>query len=222
MRGAAGGRRACARGHSVDRAARSAFGTRDRVPAWHGSEGSAPVEGSACSARAPVPRQLSAARRELTAVRAQSSSTLFIATGSIVDLGLLLSRFTGEHFTDGTRPPNAFDARFFLTVGMSPMGFAVAIPCFLVDYTSLPRSVDVLAGLMWPPVSWIIRHWGGNVRTVARAALVTASKYIFPTQRFAVNPAVIVATFAGTIVALECRCRARHAGSAHPSGRQAA
>jgi hypothetical protein len=44
---------------------------------------------------------------------------LFILTGSIVYLGMFISRFTGENFLDRTRPQNAFDALFFHTVGMA-------------------------------------------------------------------------------------------------------
>lgn len=141
---------------------------------------------------------------------------LFIATGMIVYLGMFLSRFTGEHFGDRSRPKNDFDSLFLLTVSMSLMVYAIAIPFFLVDYTSLPLSVGILSGLMWLPVSWIIQHWVGVFHTVTRTTLVTASWYLFPTQRFTVIPAVIVATYAVTIVVLERRWRSLHASSSHP------
>lgn len=139
----------------------------------------------------------------------QATWALFIATGSIVYLGLFLSRFTGEHFTDRSRPRNAFDTLFFLTVGMSLMVYAIAIPFFMVDYTSLPLTVGILAGLMWLPVSWIIQHWVGIFHTVTRTVLVVAAWYLFPTQRFTVIPVVIVAVYVVTIVALERRWRAQ-------------
>ena len=74
---------------------------------------------------------------------------------------MLLSRFTGENFLDKSRPKNAFDSLFMLTVKMSLLVYAIAIPFFLRDYTSLPLSVGILTGLMWLPISWIIRHWIG-------------------------------------------------------------
>jgi hypothetical protein len=132
---------------------------------------------------------------------------LFIATGSIVYLGLFLSRFTGENFTDRSRPKNTFDRLFFSTVAMSLLVYAIAIPFFMVDYTSLPLTVGILAGLMWLPLSWIIEHWVGVFHAVARTVLVTAAWYLFPTQRFTVIPAVIVAVYAVTIVVLEQRWR---------------
>ena len=44
---------------------------------------------------------------------------LFIATGMIAYLGMLISRFTGENFLDRSRPMNSFDALFLYTVGGS-------------------------------------------------------------------------------------------------------
>ena len=114
--------------------------------------------------------------------------TLFIATGCIAYLGMLLSRFTGENFLDKSRPKNAFDSLFMLTVLMALLVYAIAIPFFLRDYTSLPLSVGILTGLMWLPISWIIRHWIGVAHAVGRTVLVLAAWYIFPAQRFVVIP----------------------------------
>ncbi|MEO9079048.1 MAG: hypothetical protein ABI268_07010, partial [Rhodanobacter sp.] len=69
---------------------------------------------------------------------------LFIATGCIAYLGMLLSRFTGENFLDKSRPKNAFDSLFMLTVSMSVLVYAIAIPFFMRDYSSLPLSVGIL------------------------------------------------------------------------------
>lgn len=133
---------------------------------------------------------------------------LFIATGCIASLGMLLSRFTGENFLDKSRPKNAFDSLFMLTVSMSLLVYAIAIPFFLRDYTSLPLSVGILTGLMWIPMSWIIRHWIGVAHAVVRTVAVLAAWYIFPTQRFVVIPAVIVVIYACTMLVLETRWRA--------------
>ncbi|BAH37126.1 MAG TPA: hypothetical protein DGD08_16700 [Gemmatimonas aurantiaca] len=138
----------------------------------------------------------------------QATWALFIATGSIVYLGLVLSRFTGENFTSRTRPKNTFDRLFLYTVGMSLLVYAIAIPFFMLDYTSLPLTVGILAGLMWMPLSWIIRHGVGLFHAITRTVLVTAAWFLLPTQRFTVIPAVIVAVYAVTIVILERRWRA--------------
>lgn len=135
---------------------------------------------------------------------------LFGATGSILYLGLFISRFTGENLTDKRRPKNVFDGLFLHAVAMAVLVYAIAIPFFRADYTSLPLSVGVLSGLMWLPLSWIIGHWVGTFHTLTRTALVTAAWYLFPGSRFVVIPAVIVAVYAVTIVVLEARWRRIH------------
>jgi hypothetical protein len=138
--------------------------------------------------------------------------TLFGAVGSIAGLGILFSRFTGENFLDKERPKNVFDGLFFRTVGAAWLVFAIAIPFFRADYTSLPLSVGILSGLMWLPLSWMIGHWIGTFHTLARTSLVTASWYCFPNSRYVAVPAVIVAVYAVTIVVLEARWRRIHRG----------
>ncbi len=130
---------------------------------------------------------------------------LFIATGCIAYLGILLSRFTGEHFLDKSRPKNTFDSLFFHSVFMSLLVYAIAIPFFRVDYTSLPLTVGILAGLMWLPLSWIIEHWIGIFHAVTRTVLIVAAWYLFPQQRFLSVSAVIVLIYAITMVVLEQR-----------------
>ena len=132
---------------------------------------------------------------------------LFIGTGSIAYLGILFSKFTGEDFLDKTRPKNTFDHLFFLSMGMSLLVFAIALPFFRADYTSLPLSVGILAGLMWLPLSWILQHWIGIFHGVARTALVLGAWYAFPERRFVVIPLVIVGLYLVTIVVLEQRWR---------------
>lgn len=132
---------------------------------------------------------------------------LFTAAGSIVYLGMLISRFTGEHFLQRSRARNAFDGLFFHTVAMALLVFAIAIPFFQADYTSLPLTVGILTGLMWVPFSWIVEHWIGIFHAVARTILVTAAWYLFPHLRFVLIPAVIVAIYAVTIYVLERRWR---------------
>jgi uncharacterized protein DUF7010 len=132
---------------------------------------------------------------------------LFGAVGFVAGLGIFFSRFTGENFLDKRRPKNVFDGLFMHTVGAAVLVYAIAIPFFRADYTSLPLSVGILSGLMWLPFSWIIGHWIGTFHALARTALVTASWYLFPNFRFIAVPAVIVAVYAVTIVVLEARWR---------------
>jgi hypothetical protein len=133
---------------------------------------------------------------------------LFIATGSIVYLGMLLSRFTGENFLDKSRPKNTFDSLFLLTILMALLVYAIAIPFFLQDYSSLPLSVGILTGLMWIPLSWIIQHWVGIFHGVCRTVLVLAAWYLFPAQRLVAIPVVIVVMYLVTMLVFESRWRA--------------
>jgi hypothetical protein len=137
---------------------------------------------------------------------------LFGATGSILLLGICFSRFTGENFLDKQRPKNVFDSLFLHTVAMAVLVYAIAIPFFQADYTSLPLSVGILSGLMWLPLSWILGHWVGTFHTLARTALVTTVWYLFPLSRFVAVPGVIVAVYAVTIIVLELRWRRIHRG----------
>jgi len=133
--------------------------------------------------------------------------SLFIGAGFIAYLGIILSRFTGENFLDRKRPTNAFDSLFFHCVAMALLVYAIAIPFFRADYTSLPLTVGILSGLMWIPFSWIIQHWIGIFHTVARTVLVTAAWYVAPHHRFVVIPSIIVGVYLVTIVILERRWR---------------
>ncbi len=136
-----------------------------------------------------------------------ASMLLFVATGSIAYLGMFLSRYTGEHFMDRTRPKNVFDRLFMYHVGMALLVYAIAIPFFRADYTSLPLTVGILSGLMWLPLSWIIQHWIGIFHSVVRTVGVTAAWYLFPEHRFQMIPLVIVLVYAVTILILESRWR---------------
>ena len=126
--------------------------------------------------------------------------TLFIGTGSIVYLGLFLSKFTGENFLDKSKPKNEFDTLFLYGVAQAVLVYAIAIPFFLVDYTSLPMSVGILTGLMWLPFSWIIKHWVGIFHTFLRTVVVLLLWYIFPDQRFVAIPFAIVLIYILTFI----------------------
>lgn len=130
---------------------------------------------------------------------------LFIATGGIVYLALFISKFTGENFLDKTKPKNVFDGLFLFTVGQAVLVYAIAIPFFLMDYTSLPLTVGVLTGTMWLPFSWIIKHWVGIYHAVSRTVIVVVLWYLFKDDRFTVIPFSIVAIYLMTLFILHRR-----------------
>ncbi|MEM9648133.1 MAG: hypothetical protein AAF969_06605 [Bacteroidota bacterium] len=130
---------------------------------------------------------------------------LFIGTGSIVYLAMFISRFTGEHFLAKNKLKNEFDALFFYTVGQAVLVYAIAIPFFLVDYTSLPLTVGILLGGMWIPFSWIIKHWVGLFHAITRTLVVLVLWYAFPELRFVVIPFAIVLVYLATLIILAKR-----------------
>jgi hypothetical protein len=131
--------------------------------------------------------------------------SIFIGTGSIVYLGLFISKFTGENFLEKNKPKNEFDSLFMFTVGQAILVYSIAIPFFILDYSSLPLSVGILTGLMWLPLSWTIKHWVGIFHTVTRTIAVLALWYLLPDQRFVVIPFVIVAIYIVTLIILNNR-----------------
>jgi hypothetical protein len=142
----------------------------------------------------------------------QAAWALFIGTGMIFSLGLLVARFTGEDLLGRERPGNPFDALFMRAIVMSWLVFAIAIPFFRKDPTSLPLTVGILAGLMWLPFGWIIDHWVGTFHAVTRTILCLAAWYAFPDYRYVVIPAVIVAVYLVSIIALVERRGGRKQG----------
>jgi hypothetical protein len=127
---------------------------------------------------------------------------LFIGTGSIVYLGLFISKFTGENFLDQDKPQNEFDRLFLFTVAQAVLVYSIAIPFFIIDYTSLPLTVGILTGLMWLPFSWIIEHWVGIFHALVRTIVILVLWYIFPAHRFVLIPFSIVLIYIVTILIL--------------------
>lgn len=131
--------------------------------------------------------------------------SIFIGTGSIVYLGLFLSKFTGENFLDKSKPKNEFDTLFLYTAAQAIMVYAIAIPFFLVDFSSLPMTVGILTGLMWLPLSWIIKHWVGIFHTLTRTLIVLVLWYLLPDYRFIAIPFAIVLIYIATLIILKKR-----------------
>lgn len=131
--------------------------------------------------------------------------SIFIGTGSIVYLAMFISKYTGEDFLDKTKPKNEFDKLFFFTVGQTLLAYSIAIPFFIIDYSSLPMTVGILTGLMWLPFSWIINHWIGIFHATFRTAIVLSLWYLFPEYKFIVIPFAIVLIYIITIGILKNR-----------------
>lgn len=131
--------------------------------------------------------------------------SIFIGAGSIVYLGLFISKFTGENFLDKSKPKNEFDTLFLFTAAQAILVYAIAIPFFLVDYSSLPMTVGILTGLMWLPMSWIISHWVGIFHALTRTLVIVALWYLLPDYRFIAIPFAIVLIYIVTLWILKTR-----------------
>lgn len=131
--------------------------------------------------------------------------SIFIGTGSIIYLAIFISKYTGEDFLDKTKPKNEFDKLFFFMVGQALLAYSIAIPFFIVDYSSLPMTVGILTGFMWLPFSWIIDHWVGIFHAIFRTTLVLALWYLLPEYRFIAIPFSISLIYIITIVILNNR-----------------
>ncbi|NNL08902.1 MAG: hypothetical protein HKP38_06740 [Croceitalea sp.] len=131
--------------------------------------------------------------------------SIFIGTGSIVYIGLFLSKFTGENFLDKNKPKNVFDTLFLVTVCQAVLVYAIAIPFFIIDYSSLPLTVGILTGLMWLPFSWIVQHWVGYFHAISRTLLVLMFWYLLPEHRFVAIPFIIVFIYLITLIILRKR-----------------
>ena len=130
---------------------------------------------------------------------------LFIATGCIVYLALFISKLTGENFLDKTKPKNEFDSLFLFTVMQAVLIYSIAIPFFMMDYTSLPLTVGILTGTMWMPFSWVIKHWVGVFHAIFRTVVILILWYVFPNDRFVLIPFAIVIVYIITMIILKNR-----------------
>ena len=87
---------------------------------------------------------------------------------------------------------------------MAVLVYSIAIPFFLIEPTSLPLSVGILAGLMWRPFSALIGHWVGYFHGLTRTVLIVGAWYACPDARarFTLIHAIVVAVYLLTIAIL--------------------
>lgn len=133
------------------------------------------------------------------------SMAIYIGTGLIFYLGLLVARFTGEDLLGKRDPGNPFDRLFLAGVVQAVTVYSIAIPFALIQPDSLPLSVGILTGLMWIPFSVLLGHWLGVFHTVARTLSCLMLWYGFPDARFFALPLAIVAVYLVTIGLLQRR-----------------
>ncbi len=143
-----------------------------------------------------------------------ASIALFLCMPAIFPIALLISRFTGEDVF-GAKDQNELDRLFVLGIVMASLVWGIVIPFWMVEPSSLPLGVGILAGLMWVPLSWMLQHWVGLFHAIARTVLVVTAWFLFPDHRFVAIPVVVVIVYLISIVALVTR---RLPEPAPPSG----
>jgi hypothetical protein len=129
---------------------------------------------------------------------------LFLCMPAVFPLALVIGRITGEDVF-GVKGRNELDQLFMHGLLMANLVWAIALPFWLIEPSSLPLTAGILSGLMWVPVSWILQHWVGLFHAIARTILVAAAWIFFPGARFVAIPAVIVGVYIVSIVALATR-----------------
>ena len=128
--------------------------------------------------------------------------SVFVGTGSIFYLGLVVARFTGENLMRKKGDKNYFDTIFLYAVAQAVGVYAIAIPFFMLEAESLPMSVGILTGLMWLPFSALVGHWVGIFHASIRTGLILVIWYVFPDFRFAGTAIAIVGVYLITIMLL--------------------
>lgn len=141
----------------------------------------------------------------------QAALAMFIGTGMIFYLALAVAKLLGEDILGRKRKGNRFDRAFLASIVMAACVYAIAIPFFLIEPTSLPLSVGILTGLMWIPFSALLQHWVGYFHGFVRTALILVVWYRWPELRFVTVPAVVVAVYLVSIVVLQRRWTAINA-----------
>lgn len=131
-----------------------------------------------------------------------ASFALFFCTGMIFPMGIVIGKLIGE---DVLQKGNELDRLFGLSILMASLNWAIVVPFWMVDHTSLPLGVGVLAGLMWIPFSWMLQHWVGMFHAITRTVLIAAAWFAFPRHRFTVIPAIIVVIYVVSIAVLARR-----------------
>ena len=138
----------------------------------------------------------------------RSDVALAICCALITPLAFVFARFFDEELVGGANDLGRLMGRSML---LTNLFWAVAVPFWWLDHSSLPLTAGIILGLQWIVLGWIIQHWIGLAHAVTRTLLVVAAWCLFPEHRFVAVPAVIVALYALAIVVLANRVPARAA-----------
>lgn len=131
---------------------------------------------------------------------------LAICCALITPLAFLFARFLDENLVGVGNDLGRLMGRSML---LTNLFWAVAVPFWWIEPSSLPLTAGIILGLQWIVLGWIIQHWIGLVHAVLRTLLVVTVWCLLPEHRFVAVPAVIVGLYAFAIVVLANRVTAR-------------
>ena len=138
----------------------------------------------------------------------RAAVALVIACVVITPLALVIARFLDEQLV-GRR--NELGRLMGSSMLMTNLFWAVAVPFWFLDPSSLALSAGIILGLQWIVLGWIIQHWIGLFHAVARTLLVLAAWCLFPGSRFVAVPVVVVGMYLLSIFVLAMGASARGA-----------
>ncbi len=130
-----------------------------------------------------------------------ASIVMFICVGMIFPLSLLVGRVVHEN----VMARDELGDLLFKSIIAASLFWAVVIPFFIVDRSSVPLTLGIIFGMPWMILGWIIRHWIGAFHAIARTVLIVVAWFLFPEYRFVAIPGIIVVIYLISIFVLATR-----------------
>ncbi len=130
-----------------------------------------------------------------------ASVVMFICVGTIFPLSLLVGRIVHENVMER----HELGDLLFKSIMAASLFWAVVIPFYIVDRSSVPLTLGIIFGIPWMILGWIIRHWIGSFHAIARTVLIVVAWFLFPEYRFVAIPGIIVVIYLISIFVLATR-----------------
>ena len=130
-----------------------------------------------------------------------ASIAMFICVGLIFPLALLVGLVVHEN----VMARDELGDLLFKSIIAASLFWAVVIPFFIVDRSSVPLTLGIIFGIPWMILGWIIRHWIGSFHAIARTVLIVVAWFLFPEYRFVAIPGIIVVIYLISIFVLATR-----------------
>ncbi len=130
-----------------------------------------------------------------------ASIAMFICVGMIFPLSLLVGRVVHEN----VMARDELSDLLFKSIMAASLFWAVVIPFYIVDRSSVPLTLGIIFGVPWMILGWIIRHWIGSFHAIARTVLIVVAWFLLPEYRFVAIPGIIVIIYLISILVLATR-----------------